>query len=83
MTTTSNQILWAVRGIEDTETLRTALIEIERVLYSMARSTEYQVSEALQIALDQSTPAIYAVLEALPERNTNIEDGIFIAEAGA
>lgn len=82
MTTTSNQILWAVRGIEDTETLRTALIEIERVIYSLARA-EHEVSEALQIALDQATPALYAVIEALPERNTNIEDGIFIAEAGA
>lgn len=81
MSTNSNQILWAIRGIDDTETLRTALVEIERVIYGMARSTEYQVADTLQVALDQATPAIYAIIDALPQQNTGISDGIQVQAA--
>lgn len=74
MTTTSNQILWTIRDIEDTEVLKTALIEIERIIYSLSRA-EHQENPALQLALDNATPAIYAVIHALPEEKTSTIDG--------
>lgn len=75
-----NGVLWALRGIKDTETLRVACEELERVLYDLNNSFAFEVGPELGDALEEASAGLYKVVKALPARNTSLEDGIFTEE---
>jgi len=78
MATDKNALLWAIRGIEDTDTLKVACEELERVLWDLSTTGEFKISGSLEIAISNTSGGLYAVMKALPERNTSLDNGVFI-----
>jgi hypothetical protein len=71
--TTPNQILWAIRDIEDTDTLKMACVELERMVYHLRANFNYQLSDEAHEAGDTLSVELQRFIAALPENNVRVE----------